>query len=151
MKRIIFLLVCAIGMTGISKKAEAQSCVASSYYHLVSGAPKYVPTKADTVNGATGADTAVVQITCQREVTFQHSITKIGGRIDSATFKIWGSVDGTSYVVLNTQTSANASGALTYVVNAGVGNPYTYYMVTVACTNAATSSSLSWKGYLLVR
>lgn len=113
----------------------------------------------DSVNGtagtdATEVDTVKTQLVGEyNSVTLGFYLTKIGGRVDSFTVTYWGSIDGSNYVSLTSQTATNTAGtkAYSYVVNSGVGNPYTHYMMTAACTNIATASEGAWKCYLLVR
>lgn len=122
-----------------------------------SGTPAAFPllsTKLDTVNGAAGVDSFEIQLVGDyNSVTFQWNLTKIGGRVDSFTVAYMASIDGVNYVTLSSATAANSDGtrAYHYVVNSGKGNVFTHYKLRAACTNAASSSSGSWKGFVLVR
>jgi hypothetical protein len=129
----------------------------TTQYNFKSGNPPTFPllvTKLDTVNGASGVDSFEIQLVGDySSVTFQWNLTKIGGRVDSFTVSYMASIDGVNYVTLSSTTAANSTGtrAYHYVVNSGVGNVFTHYKLRAACTNAASSSSGSWKGFVLVR
>lgn len=129
--------------------ANATTALTSYAYTLM---PFYTSTR--TVSGASGVDTMKMQLSGDyNAVTFQWNLTKIGGRVDSFTVTYWASIDGTNYVSLGTATATNTAGTKAYAttINSGAGNPYTHYMLTAACTNAATGSSGSWVGYCVVR
>lgn len=86
---------------------------------------------------------------------FGFDVAKIAGRTDSFTIKVYGTKKPSpavgDYKLLTTLTVGNASTYLDYDINAGIGNPYTKYMLVFSTTNAATGSNASWRGWLLTR
>ncbi len=151
--------VCQGQSPTVTAKGDFNSLVTNrtTQYIYKSGTPTTFPllaTTLDTVSGASGVDSFEIQLVGDyNSVTFQWNLTKIGGRVDSFTVSYMASIDGVNYVTLSSATALNSTGtrAYQYVVNSGVGNVYTHYKLRAACTNAATSSSGAWKGFVLVR
>ena len=164
MKRILFLALSALALVAIvvaPAMAQNPNKLAHPSGNFSVGSFPLWNTTLDTVAGSTGVDTFRCNLAKGwntsytndlNSVTFQWDITKISGRIDSFTVKVWASADnGIGYVLLSTLTSSNATGYYSYIINSGVGNAYTNYMVTAALTNAALTSKGSWKCFVLLR
>ena len=87
-------------------------------------------------------------------VTFQFTVDSLGGRVDSFTITVQGSIDtgrGIDFATLQTFTCGNsAKNVFSYVVNTR-GNPYTNYRHLFATTNKAAGSQARWKSKMLVR
>ena len=88
-------------------------------------------------------------------VGYGFDMTKIAGRTDSFTIKIYGSKlpspTTSQYTLLTTLTFGNASAYKEYDINSGNGNPYTKYMFIFSTTNADLLSEASWRCWALVR
>lgn len=88
-------------------------------------------------------------------VGYGFDVTKIAGRTDSFTIKIYGTKKASptvnDYKLLTTLTIGNASTYTEYDINSGNGNPYTKYMFVFSTTNAALLSQASWRGWALTR
>ncbi len=91
-------------------------------------------------------------------VGFQVKATRSGAvRCDSTTFYVYGDMSygngQGAYGLLTSFTMANSSSeqVFTYLINSGIGNPYTNYRITAINGNLSTNSTVLWRAYLLIR
>lgn len=134
-------LLAAIAVIGITFGAQAQT---TSGDFSNGTAPKYW-TSLDTVTNA-GTKTYTQTVSNHRNtVSFQVNMTKITGTTSAVTVAFQGSVDGTNYVTLHTDTMADASTIKSHVYT---GNGYVSYKIVV--TGSGTQSS-SYRAYMVLR